>query len=120
MDQTALQDFMDEINWLFHPEPEEDGDVLREFPNDRLKSLHGLDVTYMKTLVWEGSTIHKHTRIRPADEENLQILTRSQDVPDRLFRGNDVPKATAARSAHVRRPFARPGCPGSQLPGRGF
>lgn len=86
MDQTALQDFMDEINWLFHPEPDDDETVLREFPNNRIKDIHGLDVSYMESFDWEGSSVHKYTRLRPAEEKSLQILTKSQDVPDRLFR----------------------------------
>lgn len=86
MDQSALQDFMDEINWLFHPEPDEDGIVLREFPNKRIKDIHGLDVSYMESFEREGSSVHKYTRVQPAEDERLHVLTKSQDVPDCLFR----------------------------------
>ena len=86
MDQTALQDFLDEINCLFYPEPDEDGIGLREFPNKRIRDHHDLDVSYMESFDWEGSSGHKYTRLRPAEEERIQVLTRNQDVPDRLFR----------------------------------
>ena len=85
MEQTALQDFMDEIHWWLHPEPDEDGDILREFPNERIREHHGLDVSYMASIDWEGSTLHKHSRVCPAEEEQKQALTRNKDVSERLF-----------------------------------
>lgn len=85
MDQTALQDFMDEIHWMFHPEPDEDGISPQEFPNKRIKEHHGLDVSYMESYDWEGSSVHKYTRLCPSEEEKIHLLTRNQDVPDRLF-----------------------------------
>ncbi len=86
MDNSTLQDFKDEINWLFQPELDEDGIPPREFPNSRIKDKFRLDVSYMETYDWEGSSIHKHSRICPADDERIQILRKNQDVPDRLFR----------------------------------
>ncbi len=77
---------MDKIDWWLHPEPDEDGDILREFPNRRIKEHHGLDVSYMDGIDWEGSTIHKHSRCCSAEEEHIKILTRNQDVSMRLFR----------------------------------
>lgn len=77
---------MAEINRLFRPEPDEDGTILREIPNKRIKDLHGLDVSYMESFDWEGSSVHQYTRLHPAEDEWLKVLTRSQDVPDRLFR----------------------------------
>lgn len=85
MDPTALQDFMEEINWLFHPEPDEDGTPLREFPNKRIREHYGLNVSYMESFDWEGSTVHKHTRLCPAEEQRIHSLTRNKDVPERLF-----------------------------------
>ena len=67
MDQTSLQDFMDSIHWLFNPEPDEDGTPWREFPNKRIKTYHGLDVSYMETMDWEGSSMDEHTRLCPKD-----------------------------------------------------
>ena len=76
---------MDEIHWLFHPEPDEDGNAPREFPNKRISEHYGLDVSYMKSFDWEGSSVHKYTRLCPAEEKRIQVLTKNQDVPDRLF-----------------------------------
>lgn len=85
MDQTELQDFMDEIHWLFNPEPDEDGIAPREFPNERIREYYKLDMSYMEGLDWEGSSVHKYTRLCPTDEKNIHVLTRNQDVPERLF-----------------------------------
>lgn len=85
MDQTALQDFIDEIQLLFNPEPDEDGIWPREFPNKRIKEHYGLDVSYMESYDWEGSSVHKYTRLCPSEYEKIHLLTRNQDVPDRLF-----------------------------------
>lgn len=85
MDQTSLQDFMDEIHWLFHPEPDEDGILQREYPNRRIKEHYRLDMSYMESIDWEGSSVHKYTRLCPSGEERIHVLTRNQDVPDRLF-----------------------------------
>ncbi len=85
MDKTALQDFMDEIHWLFHPEPDEDGIPPREFPNQRIREYYRIDVSYMESYDWEGSSVHKYTRLCPAEEERVHVLTRNKDVPDRLF-----------------------------------
>jgi len=85
MDQTALQDFMDSIHWLFHPEPDEDGNPLRESPNERISTHHGLDASYMAGFAWEGSSSHAHTRRCPSDEGRIHELTRNRDVADRLF-----------------------------------
>lgn len=85
MDETKLQDFMDEIHFLFHPEPDEDGTVLREYPNKRLREHYKLDFTYMESVDWEGSSVHRYTRLCPSDEHRIQTLTKNQDVPDRLF-----------------------------------
>lgn len=85
MDQAALQDFMDKIHWLFHPEPDEDGIAPREFPNKRIREHYGLNMSYMESFDWEGSSVHKYTRLCPSEEERIHVLTRNQDVPYRLF-----------------------------------
>lgn len=85
MDQAALRDFMDKIHWLFHPEPDEDGIAPREFPNKRIREHYGLNMSYMESFDWEGSSVHKYTRLCPSEEERIHVLTRNQDVPYRLF-----------------------------------
>ncbi len=85
MDQTALQDFMDKIHWLFNPEPDEDGIEPREFPNKRITEQLKLDMTYMESFDWEGSSVHKYTRLCPTDEQSIHVLTKNKDVPNRLF-----------------------------------
>jgi len=42
-------------------------------------------MSYMDSFDWEGSSVHKYTRLCPTDEKNIHVLTRNQDVPDRLF-----------------------------------
>lgn len=76
---------MDEIHWLFNPEPDEDGVAPREFPNKRIREHYKLDMSYMESFDWEGSSVHKYTRLCPSEEESIHVLTRNQDVPDRLF-----------------------------------
>jgi hypothetical protein len=85
MKQTELQKFMGDINWLFNPEPDDDDDMLREFPNKRIRDYHGLDMSYMESYDWEGSSYHKHTLLCPSDEQSIHALTRNKDVPYRLF-----------------------------------
>lgn len=85
MDETKLQAFMSEIHYLFHPEPDEDGDILHEYPSKRLKEHYKLDFTYMDSFDWEGSSMHRYTRLCPSDEHRVHTLSKNQDVPDRLF-----------------------------------
>ena len=80
-----IEEFEVEINYFFHPEPDEDGLVPREYPNERLQKIHKLDFKYMQDFIYEGSSMHKYTRLCPADEESLHVLTRNSDVPMRLF-----------------------------------
>jgi len=80
-----LDEFKEELHYLFHPEPDEDGICLREFPNSRLKETLGLNFKYMESLDWEGASTHKHSRICLEDEESLHVLTRNKDVPISLF-----------------------------------
>jgi len=79
-----LEELRNEIAAIVDPEHDPDLPV-REIPNPRLRAVHGLDVSYLETTRWEGSTIHPHTRIWPADEQRLHTLTRNADVPTRLF-----------------------------------
>jgi hypothetical protein len=80
-----LESFKEEIEYLFHPEPDEDGIPPREFPNSRLRDTLELNFSYTEEFNWEGASTHKYTRLCPKDEERLHRLTRNKDVPDRLF-----------------------------------
>jgi hypothetical protein len=73
-----------EIAGIFSPEPDEDGHH-REWPQERLRKHHGLDFTFMEDWLWEGATSHPNTRIWPDAEPGGDELTRSMDVPGRLF-----------------------------------
>lgn len=39
----------------------------------------------MESFDWEGSSVHKYTRLCPPEEERIHVLTRNKDVPDSLF-----------------------------------
>lgn len=80
-----IEEFEIGIDSLLHPEPDEDGFVPREFPNERLFKEHSLNFDYMNDIKWEGSSLHRYTRLCPADEESLHVLTRNSDVSTRLF-----------------------------------
>jgi hypothetical protein len=73
----------EEIEILFNPEPREGGVVRHGLGQPRLTRTHGLDLSYLETMDWEGSSGHKHTRL--GDGESLDALTRSSDMPDRLM-----------------------------------
>lgn len=81
-----INEFQEELSAILDPEPDEDGDVLREFPHSRLERYHGLGFEYLETgWDWEGSTTHPFTRLCPEDEERVRALTRNRDVPEKLF-----------------------------------
>ena len=73
-----------EIDGIFNPEPDEDR-TPREFAHKRLTEKYGLDFKFMETWNWEGSTAHPNTRLWPKREPGGNDLTRSMDVPIRLF-----------------------------------
>jgi len=75
-----------ELDLLFHPEPNEDGEYpSRDIPHPRLEKEHQLDLSYLRTYDWEGSSLHPCSRTCPADEHRLYPLIRNLDVPSRLF-----------------------------------
>ena len=80
-----IEDLRAEIRALFDPDPEEEDVRYRDHPHARLVSQHGLDVSYLSTLAWEGSTIHPCTRICPTSANSIHTLTRNSGVPFRLF-----------------------------------
>jgi hypothetical protein len=73
-----------EIESIFKPELDEDGHH-REWPQERLRKHHGFDFKFMEHWLWEGATSHPNTRTWPEGEPGGDQLTRSMDVPDRLF-----------------------------------
>jgi hypothetical protein len=86
MSAMHIDELRAEIRAIFEPEPDEDGNTgYRDLPHPRLISEHGLDLAYLETFNWEGSTIHPSTRICPTDATAVHVLTRNSDVPLRLF-----------------------------------
>src|SRR5687768_13635131 len=85
-DAMDTEEMRKEIEGIFEPEIDDDnGLLLREFPHTRLQKVHKLDLSYMHTIDWEGSSIHRYTRLCPTDEQQLHTLTRNSDMPFRLF-----------------------------------
>lgn len=80
-----IEEFEIGIESLLHPEPDEDGFSLPEYPNERLLKVYGLNFKYMEDMFWEGHSMHRYTRLCPEDANNLHALTRNSDVPTRLF-----------------------------------
>lgn len=83
-----VEDLRAELNGWFNPEPDEDGGPpTRDIPHPRLEKEHGLDLSYLQThaFMWEGSTIHPHTRLCPPGELRIPPLIRNWDVPSRLL-----------------------------------
>jgi hypothetical protein len=81
----TLEEMKKQIELLFNPEPDEGGVGRRAFACPRLEKTHGLDLSYLKTIDWEGSSIHPHTRLCGAHEGALDLLTRNSDMPERLM-----------------------------------
>jgi hypothetical protein len=73
----------EEVELLFNPEPEEGGIVRCGLRQPRLVKKHHLDLSYLETPDWEGSSGHKHTRLR--DSKEMDTLTRNSDMPERLM-----------------------------------
>ncbi len=75
------------IEGLFNPEPDEDGGPSTgDIPHPNLVKEHGLDLSYLETFIWEGSSIHPSTRLCPGDEDRVLPLIRNLDVPSSLFK----------------------------------
>lgn len=81
----TLEEMKEQIELLFNPEPDEGGVVRRAFACPRLEKTHSLDLSYLKTIDWEGSSMHPHTRLCGAREDALDLLTRNSDMPERLM-----------------------------------
>ena len=70
---------------LFNLEPDDEGIMPREFPAQRIVEHHNLDISYMKTLIPEGTTTHRYTRRCSAQDTELHAIDRNMDTPIRLF-----------------------------------
>ncbi len=79
----TADEISEEIELLFTPEHDEGGLVRRGIRQPRLMKKHHLDLSYLETIDWEGSSMHKHTRLQASDE--VDALTRNSDMPDRLM-----------------------------------
>jgi hypothetical protein len=79
------QEMNEQIEILFNPQVDEGGIVRRAFACPRLENTHKLDLSYLKTMDWEGSSIHAHTRLCGAHEPSIHLLTRNSDMPERLM-----------------------------------
>ncbi|WP_426422605.1 hypothetical protein [Bradyrhizobium genosp. A] len=73
------------MQFLFNPEPDDDGIPPREYPNSRLRDSLRLNFDYMSSFDWEGSSGHKYTRLAPENETHVRLPTRSQHIPERLL-----------------------------------
>jgi len=85
MSSIDIEEFKENLHYLFYPEPDEDGIPPREYPHPRLRDTYKLDFEYMNSFNWEGSSIHPYTRLCPEEDERVRVLTRNTDVPTRFF-----------------------------------
>lgn len=84
MQAPDLEALREEFDYLFNPDPEDFERPTLDYPQERLERLHGLDLSYLKTFIWEGSSVHPTTRLARV-EDWLLALIRNNDVPIRLF-----------------------------------
>ncbi len=85
MNEMYDTELASEIDYLFNPEPDEDGVMPREYPHQRIADYHKLDISYMDGFLWEGATDHPYTRVCNDDDHRLHSLTRNLDVAGSLF-----------------------------------
>lgn len=79
------EELAETVEAILHPEPDPDA-TPQEWPHERLERVHSLDVSYLKTINWEGSSLHEHTRVcEQATGERLRALMHNQDGPHALF-----------------------------------
>ncbi|MHC5053601.1 MAG: hypothetical protein ACYTKD_02665 [Planctomycetota bacterium] len=75
-----------EIEALLDPQPDEPGDIPREWPHSRLKKLYGLDCEYLGGFVWEGASAHPDTRLCPVDETRVHAISQNTTVAVSLMK----------------------------------
>ena len=81
-----IEELSADLEALFNPEPDDfPGRPTGDIPHSRLEKEHGLDLSYLETFNWEGSSIHPHTRLCPPDEHRIRPLIHNLDVPSRLL-----------------------------------
>jgi hypothetical protein len=79
-----LEEVREQIDLLFNPEFEGHYGP-PEFPHPRLREVYELDFTYMQSPAWEGSSVHRYTRLCGASDDALHTLTRNSDMPVKLM-----------------------------------
>src|SRR5262249_1336655 len=81
-----IEELSADLEALFNPEPDDfPGRPTGDIPHSRLEKEHGLDLSYLETFNWEGSSIHPYTRLCPPDEHRIRPLIHILDVPSRLL-----------------------------------
>jgi hypothetical protein len=85
MNKMYNNELASDIDYLFNPEPDEDGFMPREYPHQRIVDHHRLDISYMDCFLWEGATDHPYTRLCSKDDARLHTLDRNLGVADSLF-----------------------------------
>lgn len=84
-EKYTREELEEEIHSILHPEPDEDGLMIREFPCRRLRQHYGLDFKYMETSIYEGSSMHKYSRLCSPDAKEVHTISSNNDVPTSLF-----------------------------------
>ena len=79
------EELSNRIYSLFNGEIDEDGNVPREFPHDRIVKHHKLDISYMTSFAPEGTTTNRYNRRCNKDDIELHAIDRNMDTPTRLF-----------------------------------
>lgn len=82
--ETDLEELKEQIELLFNPEPDEFAPGPRDFPHPTLEKVHKLDLAYLRSIDWEGASMHHYTRLAGPDDD-LDRLTRNLDMPERLM-----------------------------------
>ena len=116
MRHSGSLEMKEQIEGLFNPEPCEGGVVRHAFACPRLERTHKLDLSYLKTADWEGSSGHPHTRLCGAHEDWPISMTESANRPSpkhhslrALQAWQDVPRCFLA--PHVTRAYVGPTFP---------
>jgi hypothetical protein len=85
MNKMYNNELASEIDYLFNPEPDEDGFIPREYPHQRIAQHYKLDISYMNGFLWEAGTDHPYTRLCSKDDSRLHTLDRNLGVAESLF-----------------------------------
>ena len=67
-----IEELRADLEALFNADPTTLADIQPEIsPIRGWKKRRGLDLSYLQTFIWEGSTVHPHTRLCPDDEPRI-------------------------------------------------